>query len=405
MILQNQYQWPGYAEWACPGFLLIPDCLRIAPTWLHLQIMRWNSLWWTVILVLCWFAAGLAMIVRWHPSLMVVVSWCQSCWSSLGALSSPSLPTEELCIWIPSGVLWSCPPPDMIHLWCTCYHHPADPRMHVIQERSTILSPLILLEVHLLWCCWSFALPHMRSSISLLLILFWMFCFLISASDGPLARSPQWFEVHDDHLPEISSWSTVMQLLSPPWVHWSSFFADSCGLLAHAHWRSSLMAMLLPKVGPDHSCWCRVVACPWWLAMVMLLCLLLLALMLMARLIAIAYDLSPAMWAGPWSSLLVGLVLSWLILASCSQAFTDSGCWFGSWALIRHCSALWLVKGSISLITSSLKMECPADLSLSLSVQPVFELIDLMLKLSLSTSSWCPLILTVFLPLSLSSGW
>ena len=58
------------------------------------------------------------------------------------------------------------------------------------------------------------------------------------------------------------------------------------------------------------------------------------------------------------------MILSWLILASCSHAFTDSGCWFGCWALIRHCSALILIKDSISLITSSLEMECPADLSL-----------------------------------------
>ena len=58
------------------------------------------------------------------------------------------------------------------------------------------------------------------------------------------------------------------------------------------------------------------------------------------------------------------LILSWLILASFSQAFTDSGCWFGSWELIRHCSALWWIKVSISLITSSLEMECPAALSL-----------------------------------------
>ena len=276
-----QYQWPGNAEWACPGFLLVPGYLRTALTWLHLQMMHWNNLWWTVMLALCWFAVGLSMIVRWHPNWMLVVSWCQSCWSSLDALSSSSLPTEELCILIPSGVLWSCPPPEILHPWCTCHHHPADPRMHVIQERSTILSPLILWEVHLLWCCWSFAMPHMWSSISLLLILFWMFCFLIATSYGPLARSPQWFGVHDDHLPGISSWSTVMQLLPPPWFHWSPFFA---GLLAHAHWRSSLMAMLLPKVGPDHSCWCWVVACACWLLMVMLL---------MMHLIAIAYDLYP----------------------------------------------------------------------------------------------------------------
>ena len=172
---------------------------------------------------------------------------CLLCSSILDDLSSSWLPIEVLCILIPSYVLWSSPPPEMIHLWCTCHRHPADAMMHGFLGRSIGLSPLILLEAHFLWCCWSFVLPHMWSSTSPLLILSWMFCFLIATSFDPLAKPHQWSEVDAHHLLQIFAWSSLLQLLSPPWVGPYSFFPDTCGLLAHAHWRSSLMALLLPR--------------------------------------------------------------------------------------------------------------------------------------------------------------
>ncbi len=149
-------------------------------------------------------------------------------------------------------------------------------------------------------------------------------------------------------------------------------------------------------MGLDQTLQLIAMICSWWQSLGLILCLLPLILQLMLHQSARVYDLFPAMWSlifsscalisadcSFWQALApihlikllaycclycfdssIFLILVWLILASFSQAFTDSGCWSGCWALISHCSTLMWIKDSISLITPSLEMECPADLSL-----------------------------------------